>query len=151
MMDIWNKSVRSVLGGALCGYGFVSFFCFLYLVETWHAEAPHSANVWSGAIYPHNEHGDYRFFTAFQATTCFLMFPTSIPTFLLGILISPKKNIRGTARWYGFNYHWDQDDPNGLGKRAAISTAIATPFLVFFAGPYVVRGLNAVGFVMNLG
>ncbi len=132
-------------------YGSVSFLCFLYLSVTWHAQAPHVANASLGEIYANNSHGDYTFFTAFQATTCYLMFTTSIPMSFVGMFVSPKKNIRGTVRWYAFSFNWDQDDPKGLGKRAAIASAIATPFFVFFVGPYIVRGLNAVGFVMNLG
>ena len=151
MLRVWNNSVRNVLSGALAAYGWVSFFCFMYLSTSWHAQAPHQPNMALGEIYANNNHGSYAFFTAFQATTCSVMFSTSIPLFFAAVLISPKANIRGHATWYAFRYQWDSNDPKHLQRGAAIASAIATPFFVFLVGPSIIRSLNTLGFVANLG
>lgn len=145
------NAARNIVAGILFGYGFVSFLCFIALTVMWSRAAPRQPNQALGLIYRHNEHGSYTYFSAFQATTCWLMFTTSIPLAFAGIFLAPRKNVTGTVRWYGARFKWDQDDPRGLLKRVAIASAAATPFFVFFAGPYIIRGLNDVGFVMNLG
>jgi hypothetical protein len=147
----WLNAARNVIAGLLVGYGFASFFCFIALVLMWSKKAPSQPNEVLGLIYRHNEHGSYTYFSAFQATTCWLMFTTSIPLAIAGIFIAPRKNIMGTVRWYAASFNWDQDDPKGLLKWVALGSAATTPFLVFFVGPHLIRGLNAVGFVMNLG
>lgn len=144
------KAARNIIAGVLFGYGFVSFFCFLALNLMWSRTAPREPNEALGLIYPHNEHGSYTYFSAFQATTCWLLFTTSIPLAFAGIFLAPRKNVTGAIRWYGASFRWDQDDPDGLLKWAVIASAAATPFLVFFIGPYIIRGLNDLGFVKNL-
>jgi hypothetical protein len=145
------KAARNIVAGVLLGYGFVSFLCFLVLSVMWAGAAPGQPNEALGLIYRHNEHGSYSYFSAFQATACWLMFTTSIPLAFVGLFLAPRKNVTGIVRWYGASFRWAPDDPGALMKRAAIASAAATPFFVFFIGPYIIRGLNAVGFVMNLG
>jgi hypothetical protein len=145
------KAARNIIAGLLGGYGFVSFFCFIALDLMWSRTAPSHPNAILGLTYQHNEHGSYTYFSQFQATTCWLMFMTSIPLGFVGMLIAPRKNITGVVRWYAASFKWDQDDPGALMKWAALASAAATPLLVFFVGPHIVRGLNSVGFVMNLG
>lgn len=139
----------NILAGTLAGYGFISFFCFLALDQIWHHAAPHQPNEALGLIYQHNEHGDYTYFSAFQATACWLMFTTSVPLGMLGALIAPKKNVTGAVRWYAASFNWDQDDPRNLMKWAMGLSAAATPAFVFLLGPLIVSGLNSVGFVMR--
>ncbi len=143
--------IRNVVAGLLAGCGIASFFCFFALEEHWRALAPSCPNRALGLIYTHNEHGSYTYFSAFQATACWLMFWTWIPLGILGALIAPKKNIVGRAKWFGASYRWDQDDPSGLLKWAMLVGAVLAPFFLLFIGPRIVRGLNAAGVVMNLG
>jgi len=145
------KAARNIIAGVLFGYGFVSFLCFLVLSMMWAGAAPRQPNEALGLIYRHNVHGSYSYFSAFQATACWLMFTTSIPLAFAGLFLAPKKNVTGMVRWYGARFRWDPDDPGALMKWAAITSAVATPFFVFFIGSYIIRGLNEVGFVMNLG
>lgn len=147
----WVNTAKNIVAGSLAGYGFVSFFCFLGLDRMWANAAPHSPNEPLGLIYRHNEHGVITYFSQFQTTTCGLMFATSIPLAMLGVLIAPKKNIKGTVRWYAASFNWDQDDPKSLMKWAALLSAMLTPFFVFLVGPHIIRVLNAAGFVTNLG
>lgn len=144
------RIVRNIVAGLLFGYGLASFSCFIALTTMWTRSAPREPNESLGLIYAHNEHGTYTYFSAFQATTSWLMFTTSIPLAFVGILIAPRKNVTGDVRWYSFSFKWDMDDPGGLLKWAAIASAAATPFFVFLIGPFIIRGLNDVGFVMNL-
>jgi hypothetical protein len=145
------ETATNIIAGVLVGYGFVSFICFLAIDQSWVSAAPHHPNEALGLIYSHDEHGSYTYFSKFQATACWLMFSTSIPLAFVGGLIAPKKNVSGTVRWYGARFTWDNHDPEGLIKRAAIASAIAAPLFLFFVGPTIVRGLNAIGFVVNIG
>jgi hypothetical protein len=145
-----TNAARNIIAGLLIGYSFVSFFCFIALDVLWSSTAPSHPNEILGVVYRHNEHGSYTYFSAFQATTCWIMFTTSIPLGFLGMSIAPKKNITGAFRWYGGSFKWDQDDPDSLMKWTALSSAVATPLFVFFIGPHIIRALNSVGFVMSL-
>ena len=142
---------RNIFCGFVAAYGWLSFACFFYLDTAWARAAPRESNSSLGAVYGHNEHGSITYFTAFQATTCWLMFNTSIPLGIVAILVQPKKNITGRASWFGFRYKWDADDPSHAATWAAVVGTVATPFLVFVIGPHLIRALNASGFVMNLG
>jgi hypothetical protein len=145
------NSIRNVIAGLLVGYGFVSFFCYLALVQRWTSMAPSRPDEILGLIYRHNQHGSYTYFSRFQATTDWLMFSTSIPLAFIGAFTAPKKHVTGKVRWYAVRFKWDQDDPLALMKWTMLVSAAATPFFVFFAGPYIIQALNAVGLVMNLG
>ena len=145
------NAARNIVAGLLAGYGFASFLCFIALDLMWSRTAPRQPDAALGLIYRHNEHGSYSYFSAFQATACWLMFTTSIPLVFAGAFIAPRKNIAGAVRWFGFSFKWDPDDPGGFMKWTALAAAAATPFFVFFVGPYIIRGLNAAGLVMNLG
>lgn len=150
-MSLSSKAIRNVLASWLVGYGLVSFFCFIFLDMAWAKTAPHQPNSALGLIYLHNEHGDYTYFSAFQATTCWLMFNTSIPLAAIGALIAPKSNTTGIVRRHAANFKWDQDDPQRIMKSTFVASVAATPFLVFGLGPYVIKAMNGSGFVMNLG
>jgi hypothetical protein len=131
--------MRNIIAGMLVGYGLVSCFCFIGLVLIWAGAAPRFPNAALGLVYRHNEHGSYSYFSAFQATACWLMFATSIPLAFAGGLIAPKKTIKGSFRWFGGSLTWDQDDPKHFGKWAALASAAAAPLLVFWLGPHIVR------------
>ncbi len=145
------NAARNLAGGFLAAYGWVSFFCFMVLDLTWTSAAPAEPNPALGLIYRNNNHGSYTYLSAFQATTCALMFETSIPLFFVALTILPKRNFVGTFRTLGMGAKWDWDDPRRLSKKAAIVGALATPILVFTVGPHLIRALNAIGFVLNLG
>jgi hypothetical protein len=123
----------------------------MVLRGTWIKLAPTQPNPALGLLYTHNEHGAYAYFSAFQATTCGLLFATSIPLAIVGGLIAPKKNITGIAKMFGASFNWDQDDPGSIMKWTAVCTAIATPFILIYLGPYVVGYLNDMGIVFNPG
>ncbi len=145
------KAARSVVAGLLAGYGFASFICFMVLDQLWVGAAPGQPNSALGLVYLHNEHGSYTYFSQFQTTACALMFATSIPLAILGGLLAPKKNVTGAVRWYAARFNWDSDDPRSLMKWSALATAVATPWFVFLVGPYIIRGLNAGGIVLEFG
>lgn len=145
------NSTRNIVAGLLGAYGFISFWCFLFLEQKWAATAPTAPNPSLGLIYRHNDHGVYTYFSAFQATTCAVMFMTCIPVFMIAVAVTPKVNVVTKVRWFGFNSRWDADDPKSLRWKAALLGAIATPPLVFFVGRYLIGALNNAGVIVNLG
>ena len=137
-------------GGLLVGYGFVAFFCFIYLSTHWAHLAPVNADPANGLIFPHNEHGSITYFSAFQATSCYIMFLTSIPISFLGWFITPKKNIKHMRGRLSFRMTFDPDDKNGVFRWGFGLGGLASPAIVFWVGPNIVNWLNSVGFAPNL-
>lgn len=133
--------------GFLAGYGWIAFFCFLCLVEHWAHISPRTADPAHGYVFPHNEHGSITYFSAFQGTSCALLFSTSIPLFFLAIAICPKRNVISRTNRFSFSMKWDRDDPRGWGPVAAACGAIAAPLIVFLIGPALIVWLNSIGFV----
>ncbi len=150
-MRLSGNTIKNLIAGSLLGYGLVSFMCFIVLYISWTRIAPHQPIPTRGLIFRQNNSGDYTYFSAFQATACGLISSTSPFLAILGVFISPKKNITGTIRWYGTRFRWAQDDPLGIMKWAAIASGVATPFLVFGLGPHVIRAMNGSGLVIALG
>jgi hypothetical protein len=142
-----NKRANLIAGG-LFGYAFAAFAIFFVVVMTWTRAAPSVPNVASGQIYRHNEHGSTTYFTAFQATSCALLFFSAFLSFLLCMAIGPKKNMRVT-RLGGvpLGCGWDHDDPDNAGKRGALWGAASTLAIVLVLGPPVVAWLNSMGVV----
>ena len=146
---IHSNTVLNAVGGFLFGYGFVAFFCFLGIVEHWAATAPTVPVPSVGAIFPHNDHGSITYFTAFQATSCALLFDTSIPLAFLGGLIAPRKNIKSRSRFLTWRATWDQDDPSHMFKWPFALGALAAPVIVFRLGPCLIHWLIALGFTQR--
>lgn len=146
-----HKALRNFVAGFLEGYGLVSFLCLMFLQRHWEILAPKAPNVNLGLIYQNNEHGSYTYFSAFQATTCALMFMTSIPLAMLGIGIAPKKNLKYRVSKFSFGYTYDHDDPTSIQRKAFWFSAFLTPPFVFILGPHIIEMLNSIGVVINLG
>jgi hypothetical protein len=143
--------VRNAAAGALTGYGFISFFIFIWLDIQWTHLAPMQPDAAHGLLYVHNEHGSYVYFSAFQATTCALMFWTSIPLAFVGMFVAPKKNVHTTARWYAARMTFDKDDPAKVSDWAFWIAAFLTPPFLYFLGSPLVTLLNNSGFVAHMG
>ena len=146
-----RKDVLNVVGASLAAYGGVAFLCFLYLVERWAHSAPTSPDPSRGLIYSHNEHGWITYFSAFQATSCALLFATSVPLAFVGIFVSPKRNVINRRGFLSVGTKWDPDDPKRLQRIGFITGAVAAPILVFIVGPVVVNMLIASGAVFSFG
>jgi hypothetical protein len=146
-----RDDVLNAGGAFLMSYGSVAFCCFLFLAQRWAHMAPTSPDPRQGYVYAHNEHGWITYFSAFQATSCALLFATSLPLAFIGIFITPKKNIvyrRGTL---SVGAKWDADDPQGFQRVGFILGAVAAPLLIFLVGPGLVRALIAAGVTFSLG
>lgn len=104
-----------------------------------------------GLIYQHNDHGTYTYFSSFQATACTLMFMTSISLAAVGMHIAPKKNVKFSASKFSARWTYDADDPAAILWKAALVAACLTPAFVFIVGPRMIRMLNAIGVVLNMG
>jgi hypothetical protein len=138
-------------GNFLAGYGWMAFVCFIYLVVTWVGASPVAPDPGQDLLYPHNEHGRITYFSAFQATSCYLLFLTSIPLFFVGTAIIPKKNVKVLrGPWLSISSRWDPDDPEKVGRWGMLAGMLSTPALVFGAGPVLVRWLNSLGVVLWL-
>lgn len=113
--------------------------------------APKAPNVILGYIYQHNNHGSYTYFSAFQATTCALMFMTSIPFCAIGIAMAPKKNLKFSSGKFSHRWTYESDDPTAIRWKAAFVGALVTPAFLFTLGRHIIERLNSVGIVLNLG
>ncbi|QRM42458.1 hypothetical protein [Rhizobium sp. BG4] len=147
---IANK-IRNVISGSLAGYGIASFICLLFLQSRWVDLAPRSPDLALNLYLKHNEHGSTVFFSPFQATSCALMFATSIPLFFLSGVVAPKKNTKFEANYIAARAIWEEDDPSHIRKPAFIFGATGAPFIIYFAGSWLVHWLNANGIVFDLG
>jgi len=136
-----------VISGFLAAYGWVSFFCFFYLVISWAAVAPHSPDPAHGLIFPHNEHGSITYFSGFQGTSCALLFGTSPLLCLFGVYLSPKKEVISKTGKLSFSMKWKPDDPRKIQRLGMTLGAVVAPLVVFLLGPNLVTGLNSIGFV----
>ena len=146
-----NKNTwLNFVGGFLFGYGFVAFFCFFYIDTHWAHLAPVNADPAHGFIFPHNEHGSITYFSAFQATSCYLLFLTSIPISFLGGFITPKKNIKYMKGRLSARMTFDPDDQSGVHWWGFGLGGLASPALVFWIGPAIVEWINSIGFTPNL-
>ena len=141
-----RKDMLNAISGVLAGYGWASFFCFFYLVISWAAAAPHSPDPSHGLIYPHNEHGSITYFSAFQGTSCALLFGTSPLFFFVGVFISPKKEVVAKSGRFSFSMKWKPDDPRRIQRVAMCLGMAAAPLLIFLIGPSLVSSLNTAGF-----
>ena len=144
-----SNRILNAAGGFLTGYGFVAFFCFLGIVEHWSGTAPTAPAPTIGAILPHNDHGSITYFTAFQATSCALLFETSIPLVFIGGLIVPKRDIKSWGGLLAWRVTWNQDDPSHLFKWGLALGALSAPAIVFRLGPTLVHWLVSLGFTQG--
>jgi hypothetical protein len=152
LKGIERKDVLNVGGAFLAVYGVVAFFCFLYIMERWANAAPTAPDPTHGLIYAHNEHGWITYFSAFQTTSCTLLFSTSIPLSFVGAFVSPKQNIGYHRRGcLAFGAKWDPDDPKRLRRIGFLCGAVAAPIIVFILGPLLVDALNSNGIVLPFG
>jgi hypothetical protein len=146
-----TKSVLNVGSAFLAAYGFVAFFCFLYVQGRWFNAAPTVPDAARGYIYSHNERGSIAYFSAFQSTSCWVLFWTSIPISFVGILMGPKRNVVHRRNWLSFGATWHPDDPKNLQRVGFILGALAAPAIVFIVGPALVNRLIATGVVLSFG
>ena len=140
-----RNSILNAVSGALAAYGWLSFCFFFYLVTNWSVSAPRQPDMSHGLIFAHNNHGTITYFSAFQGTSCAILFATSIPMVFLAIGISPKKNVLSRQGRLSFSMKWKSDDPKGYQKRGMFCGAVAAPVIVFAFGPLFVAWLNHLG------
>ncbi len=140
-----GDAILNAVGGFLAGYGFVVFFCFIGIERHWAGTAPTVPDLSLGAIFRHDDHGDITYFTAFQATSCALLFETSIPLAMIGALIARKKNVKSRSGFLWWRAAFYPDDPNHIFKWAFALGALAAPAMVFLLGPSLVQWLIAHG------
>lgn len=146
-----NNVSRNFTAGFLAAYGLVSFFCFMFLEQKWRDLAPKAPNAVLGFIYQHNNHGSYTYFSAFQTTTCALLFMTSIPVCFAAIDFAPKKNLKFSSGKASLSWTCESDDPMAIRWKAAFVGALMTPIFLFVPGPRIIEMLNSVGIVINMG
>lgn len=148
---ISRHALRNFASGFLAAYGSISFFCFMFLEPKWTALAPKVPKIALGSMYQHAVHGDYAYFTGFQATAYSLLFMTSIPVFFVAVAIAPKKNLKATSGKLNIRLTYDFDDPLAIRWKAGLLGALVTPPFVFILGPHIVTMLNSMGVFINLG
>lgn len=142
--------VRNLAAGFLGAWGGVSFLCFFWLVLTWSGAAPGAPQPELGLTFPHEEHGRIGYWSAFQSTAAFLLLFTSAPLILVAVELSPKRNVRVRVG-PGWHIGWDPDDPDRMARWGSALGVLAAPAFIVFAGPPIVRALNAWGVSLSLG
>lgn len=147
LSGVARKDALNAISGFMAAYGWVSFFCFFYLVISWAGVAPHEPDPARGLIFPHNEHGSITYFSAFQGTSCALLFGTSPLLFMIAVWLSPKKDAVYEARTLAISIRWKPDDPRKIQRVGMALGAVAAPLVIFLIGPTLVIGLNSIGFV----
>ena len=147
-LRLTRNGIRNALCGFISAYGFFAMICFFYLQQRWNEVAPHLPDVRHGLIVPHNEHGWITYFSAFQSTSCTLLFATGFPLAIVGLLVGPKKNMVRTCNKTHFSARWDRDDPAGLWPIGTACGVCAAPIIVFLIGPSFVTWLNAAGIII---
>jgi hypothetical protein len=132
-----NKNrLQNFVGGLLFGYGFVTFFLFIYLVNHWAYLAPVNADTAHGFIFPHNQHGSITYFSAFQSTSCSLLPLTSLPISILGWFILPKKYIKYMKNRFAFRMTFEPDDKIGLSWWGIGIGGILAPVIFLYRTKY---------------
>lgn len=142
-----RNAVLNVLGGFLAGCGIVAFVCFFVLDHIWTSTAPHLPDAVRGLVYRHNEHGWITYFSAFQATSCWLLFLTFFSLGALGGHIRPKRNWNVVASRFGIRSTFDADDPRYVARWGGLAGLCFAPFAIFVIAPPFVHWLNRAGFV----
>ncbi len=151
MTKLSARATKNILAGLLTGFAVSMFACFFWLILLWPATAPSTPVPHLGLVYPHNNHGAITYFSAFQATSCALMFLWFPILFFTGWAIAPKKNIRDRVGFLARSMTFDSDDPEKLLVRAQLAGALLAPVFLFSVGPLIVRTLVGFGIVLNLG
>src|SRR4051794_16914404 len=126
------------IAGGLFGYAFASLASFFLLLFNWNRLAPSVSDPVNGSVVAHNEHGTITYFTAFQATSCALLFFSAGVAFVLCMIIGPKKNMRVTKLGeVPLGWHWEHDDPDNARKKGLRLGAAAALVITFVVGPYL--------------
>jgi hypothetical protein len=146
-IKIERNAVLNVLGGFLAGYGVAGLVCFFVLVEAFRSRAPHVPDPAHGLIYPHNDHGWITYFSAFQATSCWLLLLTSISFAAIGWFILPKGNWIVRQGRLSIRSTFDFDDPHRIARWLGLAGLCMAPVVIFIFAPPFVSWLNQVGFV----
>jgi hypothetical protein len=144
---MWTNITRNAIGTFLFAYGFVAFFCFIYLSQHWNQFAPDAPDPAHGLLYPHNEKGRITYFSAFQGTACSLLFSTSLPLGMIGILICPRKNELYKSNFLSARVTFEADDPFQVRRWGALVGLAFAPFFIFRIGPHLIGWLNSLGFI----
>ena len=80
-----------------------------------------------------------------------LPFLLTIPVTFLGVVLLPRRYSIAIVFLTKGRVDSEPDDPNHLARSVAILSAVATPFILYFVGPYAVLALISAGFVWNAG
>ena len=145
-----GRNLRNILAGLLVGYAIAAFYCVAAAAILRALGAPGAMMAALGMDLPTNVGADGRYITAVQTTALSVAIILSVPAFLLGMIISPRRGGRGGGRAL-VPFFQDRDDPGGVGWRALWVAVLATPFLLHFGGGALVAALNAAGVVLALG
>ena len=148
---IERNDVLNVVGAAISAFGFAAFSCLIYLQNLWVQVTPSVPDPARGYVYAHNEHGSITYFSAFQTTSCYLLFSAFFPIFAVGLFVVPKRNTVYRHKWLSFGMHADLDDPKKLVRVGFILGMLAAPTMVFTIGPSLVNGLIANGIILYFG
>jgi len=131
------KKIRNILGGFLFGFGWMTFFCLVYIDSRWTADAPRLADPANGLVYAHNVHGTTVYLSSFQSWAVTLLSVFSIPVSFMGFFILPKRWKNSVV---GDKLRWKLvPEEERIAKYATFAGIIFAPAAVYFAGPAIVR------------
>ena len=96
--------------------------------------APALAQPGLDLTYRHNEHGDVRYFSAFQTATCTVLPVLSPLLFFLGWRLGAKKNVRLQMRKLGWSMQFDIEDPERVTVWSQLAGCILAPAILYGLG-----------------
>lgn len=151
MRRVWTNLVANAVAGVLVGFGGAVVCYFLILDQYWFNLAPRLPNPDVGLIFPPDEQGDYRYFSAFQATAQGLPFMLSSPLTFVRAFVLLRNDLSGRRWGFLFSCKSDEDDPGHLLKRSAVLGALAASFALTYLGAPVLHWLVNGGYIWNVG
>jgi hypothetical protein len=143
-----NAKLNAIAGFAIA-YGMASWVCFISLFMFWSSMAPVGPDPANGLIFLNNVHGSITYFSAFQVTSCAILFYTCPLIWIIACAIVPKKDVVVRTGRLSYYATWRPDDPQKTGRWGMAAGTICAPLFIFTVGPYLVRSLNAAGVVIG--
>ena len=152
MLNLWrNRDLRAKIAGIVAGCIIVSYATFFTLLLIWEKSAPTEPNELSGNVLIHSDHGAISYFTAFQATSCALLFWFGFVGTGLAILTMPKRDkVVTKLGGIPLGVRWQSDDEQGVMRNWTMRGGLIAAPCIWFLGPLLVGWLNQNGVVLNI-
>lgn len=143
--------VLNVLSGFLGVFGIIGILCTLMLNHLWSIAAPRFPDPQHGIVYAqHVKLAASYYYTAFQANSLLLLGWLSFGAIITAGAVSPRRNAVISKSVLTISAVSDPDDSFEATKFGIVAAIVLSVWLIFEAGPLIVRALIGAGFVFHL-